>query len=112
MAQKKALSKALERLRENFESHDILDAVDHLDEVRPIISDDDFRPPEIRIKLLKLHKVAMELINTGSEDKKKLDQLLEMAREIDDEIFDCLENLEKINTTITKLLDLARYESD
>jgi len=113
MLRKKSLAKALKKLRENFESRDILDAVGHLDEIRPIISDDDFRPPEIRDRLLKLHREAMELINyTGSKDKERLDAVLDKAEEIDSEVFDCMENLDKIRTILTKLLDLGGYDPD
>ncbi|MFZ2961285.1 MAG: hypothetical protein WA705_30790 [Candidatus Ozemobacteraceae bacterium] len=111
MDRKKEVSKALERLREGFVSHDILDAVDYLDDVRPIISDEGYGPPVIRSKLLKLHGMAMELITyTSQDDKKRLDRLLTLADDIDDEISDCIDNLEKIDDVISKLRTLGRNE--
>ena len=91
MDRKKEVSQALERLRAGFVSHDILYAVDHFDDVRPIISDDGYQPPEIRGKLLELHGMAMELVNfTSQEDKKLLNKVLTLAEDIDGEISDIL----------------------
>jgi len=61
-------------------SFDILDAIDFLDEARPIISDDGHRPPEIRNKLLELHGVAMDFLNNGHINKGQ--EFFEMADEI------------------------------
>ena len=111
MDRKKEVAKALERLREGFVSHDILDAVDRFDDVRPIISDDEYKPPEIRSKLLKLHRMAMELVTTIShEDKKRLDKVLTLAEDIGGEISDCIENLEKVSDVLSKLLTLGNNE--
>lgn len=112
MARKKELYlKALERLREDFETYEIMDAVDCLDNVRPIISDEGIRPPEIRIKLMKLHKVAVDLVEIQShDDKKKLNNLLELADDIDSDIDECLENLRKMSGVISRLLDLVGYD--
>jgi len=111
MDQKKEVSQALNRLWEGFVTHDILDAVDRLDNVRPIISDDGYQPPKIRGKLLKLHGMAMELANfTSQEDKKRLNKVLMLAEDIDAEIFDCIENLEKVSDVLSKLLVLGGSE--
>jgi len=111
MDRKKEVSQALERLRAGFVSHDILYAVDHFDDVRPIISDDGYQPPEIRGKLLELHGMAMELVNfTSQEDKKRLNKLMTLAEDIDGEISDCIENLEKVSDVLSKLLSLGRNE--
>ena len=48
MAPNKDVSQALERLRGGFVSHDILEAVDRFDDVRPSISDDGYQPLEVR----------------------------------------------------------------
>ena len=53
-----------QRLYDGFETRDLLDAVDHIDEVRQAIGDEeDGRPPEPRSDLLKLHGLAMDLVN-------------------------------------------------
>ncbi len=61
MEEHKMTEKKNQELYENFDTTRILYAVDALDEVRPVISDqfneDGFpKPPEIRGKLLKLHE--------------------------------------------------------
>jgi len=113
MFQKKSLAKALRMLRAKFESSDILNAVDHFDEVRPVISDHEFRPPEIRDKLLKLHSETMHLINyTGEKDQERLDEILYAVEEIDSEILDCLDNLKKVHRTLAKLAHFGGYDPD
>jgi len=83
-------------------SHDILDAVDFLDEARPIISDDGYRPPEIRCNLLILHGIAMDFLNNGHRNKAQA--FFDLAEEISEElkiaqrgIESALEIIEKIN---------------
>ena len=111
MSRKEEILQAWEKLRAGFVSHDILDAVDYLDKVRPIISDNGYRPPKIRDKLLKLHGIAMELITyTGREDAKRLKRLLLLADTIEEDVYDCIKNLEKINHTISKLVTLGSNE--
>lgn len=112
MARKKELYlKALERFREDFETFEIMDAVDCLDNVRPIISDEGIRPPEIRDKLMKLHKMAVDLMEFQSpDDKNRLKGILELADDIDSDIDECLENLRKMSGVISKLLELVSYD--
>lgn len=111
MDQSEEVSQALERLRDGFDSHDVLDAVDSFDAARPTISDDGYDPPKIRGRLLKLHGMAMELTNhTSHEDRERLNRLLSMADEINDEICSCITNLEKVNDVLSNLLELGRNE--
>ena len=56
----------LQHLYENFETTWLLSAVDKLDEVRSILLDgENLEPPEIRTALLKLHGLAMAVVNEG-----------------------------------------------
>ena len=55
-----------EKLRE-FETEDLLLAVDHLDEMRGELGDDGIRPPPIRMKLLELHQIAFDVIKRGHQ---------------------------------------------
>lgn len=111
MEQSEEVSQALERLRDGFDSHDVLDAVDSFDAVRPIISDDGYAPPKMRGRLLKLHGMAMELVNqTSPEERERLNRLLSLADDINDEISECITNLEKVNDVLSNLLDLGRNE--
>ena len=62
--------KAHQKLYENFETTTLLDAVDHLDRLRSELADDeDFRPPTIRQDLLRLHQLAMDVVNSGYLNK-------------------------------------------
>jgi hypothetical protein len=59
-----------ERLGENFETASLLQAVDAVDTLRTQLSDGDGnRRPEIRDRLLKLHQLAMDVINRGQKGK-------------------------------------------
>ena len=53
-------------LYENFETTWLLSAVDQLDKVRGVLADgENWEPPEIRTNLLKLHQLAMDVVNKG-----------------------------------------------
>ena len=104
-----------QQLYDEFVTHDILNVIDNLDEVRAIISDqfneDGFpRPPELRTKLLKLHQKAHHIINEYDCDKD--DGMFDLAWEIEDEIFTAIENLEKIQEVIQALTDLTPSEDE
>ena len=56
----------LERLRDEFDTTKLLVAVDELDHIRNVVADgDNLEPPEVRDQLLKLHGIAMAVINEG-----------------------------------------------
>ena len=56
-----------EALHENFDTTDLLSAVDSLDALRGYLNDrEHFQPPEIRGELLKLHGLAMKVIRNGA----------------------------------------------
>ena len=107
MEERKLTEKKIEELYEKFNTQRLLDAVDALDDVRPVISDqfneDGFpRPPEIRDKLLKLHKKAHEIIN--GEFSYDTDMgMFDLAWELEEELYDVIENLEKIKKVIDDL---------
>lgn len=69
-------SAALERLREEFDTRNILDAVDKIDDIRCRIDD-------LRDELLKLHSMAHDLINgAGSDEPPPEYPIWEYAEEI------------------------------
>lgn len=61
-------------------------------------------PPEIRNDLLKLHGLAMDVVNEGVADRAQA--LFHLAFEIEDQLSDLSEALENIQETIAKLTDL------
>jgi len=109
MEKEKVASKGLQRLRAKFETSEILDALHCFDKIRPIISDHDFRPPKTRENLLKLHSMAMELVNYQSADEEeKLKKVLKLANDIHIKVYTCLKNLMKVKVTLEKLYGLGR----
>lgn len=116
MEERKLTEKKIEELYEKFDTQRLLDAVDALDDVRPVISDqfneDGFpRPPEIRDKLLKLHEKAHKIIN--GEFSYDTDMgMFDLAWELEEELYDVIENLEKIKKVIDDLTNLTPSEED
>jgi hypothetical protein len=54
-------------LHEIFETQWLLDAIDEVDALRGHLSDDEhYRPPKICDDLLRLHQLAMKVVNSGS----------------------------------------------
>ena len=103
-----------QNLHENFETTWLLNAVDHVDELRGYLNDGEYgRPPEIRDHLLKLHVMAMDVVNNGwDSDLKKMAQL---ALDIEDEIGDILRHtnsLYQILSTLTELLPPSAFDFD
>jgi hypothetical protein len=93
-------------LRENFTASWLLDAVKEIDMLRSYFSDrDDRRPPEVREKLLRLHALAMDVIDGGWESRAR--EFFDLAADLDDEIFEAVESLERIQRTLSKLADLS-----
>jgi hypothetical protein len=65
---------------------------------------DGHRPPEIRDRLLKLHQLAMDVINRGQ--KGKAQALFDLAVELEDEVEDIMESMKTIHATVTQLTAL------
>ena len=100
-----------QKLYENFETTTLLDAVDHLDRLRSELGDDeDFRPPTIRQDLLRLHQLAMDVVNRGYLSKGE--ELFDLAFDLEDQVFGLMENLEAIQDTLGALTRLAPDEDE
>ncbi len=101
-------------LHENFETTLLLDAVGHVDELRGYLGDGEYnRPPEIRNNLLKLHGMAMDVVNNGWETDLK--KMAELAVGIEDEILDMVHHLDALYQTLSKLTELlpeSAFDSD
>lgn len=92
-------------LFENFETQWLLDAIGDIDTLRSHLSDGERdQPPEIRDKLFTLHQLAMAVVNEGS--RSKVDELFDLAAELEDEVFEMMEALTRLQDTLTKLTDL------
>jgi len=103
-----------ERLYNNYDTTSILRAVDDIDELRGSLGDGlNLEPPKIRADLLKLHQLAMTVVNLGQEADLK--QMATLALDLQDETDDLLETLQNVNQAINKLLKLlpeSAFNSD
>ena len=59
----------LAALAEEYETMLLLQAVDAVDRMRERLSDDGNRTPELRDRLLNLHKLSMDVITRGQKAK-------------------------------------------
>lgn len=94
-----------QHLYENFETSDLLTAVHLIDAARTSLGDGpNFEPPELRTNLLKLHQMAMDVVNNGWTDKAY--DMFMLAEDLDSEVFQLTENLEAVSKILSKLNDL------
>lgn len=94
-----------QNLYQNFETRDLLYAVDCIDAARGYLNDGEhLEPPEIRTNLLTLHQLAMDVINYGDTSKAK--EMFALADGLDFEIYSLIEYLEKIQTILNQLTAL------
>jgi hypothetical protein len=78
----------LNKLEDNFETADLLRAVDEIDKMRSYLNDrDNFRPPQIRDDLLKLHGLADRLIN--ARVRGVASEFFDLAEELDGQVSIC-----------------------
>ena len=92
-------------LQDNFETTWLLDAVGHVDELRGYLSDgENFEPPEIRTNLLKLHGLAMDVVNNGREGQ--LEKMAELASELEMQTLDMMQSLDALYQILSKLTEL------
>jgi hypothetical protein len=89
--------------RDDFDSADLLTALDQLDSIRyNLAGEDDIGPPQVRTDLLELHQLILHLVTySGNNNKEKILELLEdiqvvigEIQESADSISDSLDDLE------------------
>jgi hypothetical protein len=101
----KITNEELQNLYENFETTWLLDAVGQIDEARCHLGDDaNYKPPQIRCDLFKLHELAMSVINNGSTEQAQ--ELFNMAFDLEMQVSTIIESLENVYRTLGKLTDL------
>ncbi len=99
------------RTIDEFETNDLLEAVDDLDTIRDILADGpNLEPPQLRIDLMKLHKLAMRVCKEGQDDSSELVELaidiedqLEDIRDASDHIMEVLREITEAETTFKRL---------
>lgn len=88
-----------------FDTSEILDAIDHLDRLRAMLSDSDFGEPSIRDDLIRLHKLAM---NANAEDATDLtDHAFEVECQVDD-LSEATDQIQRVLMKITSSI----YDDD
>ena len=104
----------LERLRDEYDTTRLLVAVDELDHIRNVVADgDNLEPPEVRDQLLKLHGIAMAVINAGHPLPTDGEEgLLELAWGIESVVGEINEAAETILDTLGELVRLCPDEED
>ena len=98
----------LETLQEEVQSREILDCVDNIDHARSYLRDgENFRPPQIRTDLLRLHELAMSVINYGNTSKAQ--EFFDLSFEIESEISSLIVHLENVQEVLTKITNSVPY---
>lgn len=96
-----------EHIYENFDSSEILEAVDAVDKLRGLFADRDIcRPPEIREDLMNLHGVVFESITQNGTHEEEAN-MLEMVIDIEDVLVDAREAIEQISDVMDRLQALV-----
>jgi len=85
---------------ENFETHLLLRAVDDVDALRDDLNDGEYAtPPQLRSDLLKLHQLAMAVINEGS--RSQVADLFELGGDFDEQVSYLMTKLDARRTVIS-----------
>ena len=89
-------------LTEDFDTMTLLEAVDHIDEARGYLADgENLEPPEIRQGLMKLHGLAMEVVNEGQNEKAR--EMFDLAMDLDMQIDGIIEALRSAQEILAQL---------
>ena len=65
---------------------------------------EDGSPPQLRSDLLKLHQLAMAVVNSGA--RHQVAELLDLAGELKDQVFGLMTSLEQVQNTLSQLTAL------
>ncbi len=101
-------AKVLEDLEQSFETMEILDSIDVIDEIRGRICN----PEDMRQDFFSLHGQAHALINGDYTDVfgKENYEIWELANELESDIVSWIGNLEKVASMLRKLTKLCPVE--
>jgi hypothetical protein len=97
--------KEWQHLYENFETTELLSAVDAVDSLRDDLNDGEgCRPPELCTNLLKLHELAMAVVNNGACSQAS--EMFNLTMDLDEQVSHMMTDLEQIQSTLAKLMVL------
>ena len=98
------------RTIDEFETNDLLEAVDDLDTIRDIVADGpNWEPPQLRIDLMKLHKLAMRVCKEGQDDSI---ELVELAIDIEDQLEDIRDASDHIMEVLREITEAETDEDE
>ena len=100
----------LQALQDGFNTRRLLDAIDDVDMLHSVLADNGQEPPVIRISLLALHKLAMAVINDGSQHRTT--ELFDLALELEEEVADLLEAVTRLHETLILLTAICPNSLD
>ncbi len=90
---------------ENFDTMALLSAVDAVDKLRSDLDDNaDGAPPQLRDDLLKLHQLAMAVINQRS--RSQVVDLFDLATDLEDQVLGMMTALEQVQEALSQLTAL------
>ncbi len=100
--------KGLRKLAEDYETMDLLGAVDSLDAIRYLTGDQGINmPPQLRFDLMELHSLMFRLLREGGKlSKKEKEKLFDLIESTEDDIYTIIENAEKIMKILRPLYEL------
>jgi len=88
---------------DDFDTQEILYAVDSLDELRDALGDKSVSPPELRNQLLNLHSLLFDVIREGGDID---DEIFNLKDDIIQSLGIIMHNAEQIYEKINELADL------
>lgn len=92
-----------------FDTTALLRAVDDVDRLRGHLDGDGYKPPEIRDDMLRLHQLAIKVVNQGYEGEARA-EMFELTFDLEERIDDIADALDHLRETIGGLAALAPDE--
>jgi len=93
-----------EEIDDNFESQTLLDAVDHVDQLRNLFGDREInRPPEIREDLMALHGLVFDAITQGIPQPNEM-EIWDRAYDLQSDLYEAQEAIDQIQEVLTALI--------
>lgn len=89
-----------------FDTRSLLRAVDDVDLMRGHLDGDGNKPPEIRDDVMRLHQLAMRVVNHGSTDKEVRREMFDLAGDLETRIDELADAIDRLRETIGTLAAL------
>lgn len=93
-----------ETLHDNFDTSELLKAIDCLDALRCLLSDREQFQPVLRGELLKLHGLAMKVIGEGATAGAR--DMFDLAADLEDQVSAMAEEIDQIADILARLQSL------